>query len=429
MSADAVVMLLTLRIISAGGKPIARAQAFGPGGGTVGRSPECDLMLDDPSKFISRVQAKITYRDGSFLFTDLGANHSMLNDRSLGDARAAVLAHRDQLVIGDYALEVSLEPAKAAPLLQPGAPTPPLFAGAPAAAALANAVAIASSQPEPLGLNLFGGMIDTPPPAGAGPNAYRGAESDHISPETQLMGNLGKPSGAGYEAIPDDYDPLRGMRPTGTAQRSAPARARDAGEDAIVQALLSGLGLPHLQINRSAVDLAQLVGSMLREATAGTMAVLLARSLTKRESRIDRTMLAQQANNPLKFFPDASSALTQMLTGASGSYLSPVRAMSNAYDDLRAHELAVMAATRAALSDILDQLSPEAIERRAQANSALDKVFATSRKARLWDSLVEAHNEISLHADEDFQRYFNEKFSAAYEEQMIRIRRAALQGA
>jgi type VI secretion system FHA domain protein len=170
--------------------------------------------------------------------------------------------------------------------------------------------------------------------------------------------------------------------------------------------------------------LAELAGAMLREATAGTMAALLGRSLTKRESRIDVTMLARQANNPLKFFPDADMALAQMLGRRSSAYLSPVRAFNHAYDDLRAHELAVLAAMRAALQEVLEQVSPRAIEQKLPQDSALDKLFSGSRKARLWDCLVAGHARMSVDANDKFSRSFNEQFALAYEQQMSQIRKA-----
>ena len=51
------------------------------------------------------------------------------------------------------------------------------------------------------------------------------------------------------------------------------------------------------------------------------------RAVTKKESRMDMTMISVSANNPLKFFPNADSALTQMLTNSMAGYMPPVQAM------------------------------------------------------------------------------------------------------
>jgi len=167
---------------------------------------------------------------------------------------------------------------------------------------------------------------------------------------------------------------------------------------------------------------------MLREATAGTIDVLMARALTKKESRIEMTMLSVRANNPLKFFPHADGALTQMLTGAMAGYMPPVEAVAGAFDDLRAHELAVIAGMRAALGAVLHRFDPGQIEARLAVPSVMDKMLSANRKAKLWDRLVEVYGEIVREADDDLQRLYGEKFSQAYEEQVARLRAAKEQG-
>jgi predicted component of type VI protein secretion system len=92
-----------------------------------------------------------------------------------------------------------------------------------------------------------------------------------------------------------------------------PASPRRPHGERRLAALLRGLGLP-AEAAAPARRAGRNVGAMLREATAGTIDVLMARALTKRESRIEMTMLSPRANNPLKFFPNADGALTQMLT-------------------------------------------------------------------------------------------------------------------
>jgi len=178
-----------------------------------------------------------------------------------------------------------------------------------------------------------------------------------------LPPQAGHPAPAG-SLIPDDYDPLADFLPPSRAAASAstptsaPAPAYTAYQppaapvqpapvqawqapagqgDEVLQALLRGLGLPQLRTVKTPVETAELAGALLREAVAGTMSVLLARAMTKRETRVDVTVLGAQANNPLKFFPDAESALGQMLTGAMGGYLPPVKSIGSAFDDLRAH--------------------------------------------------------------------------------------------
>jgi type VI secretion system FHA domain protein len=467
-------MLLTLRILTYRNQPVPTSAPgrFSAAGGTVGRSPDNALVLDDPGKYISRVHAKVLFRGGEFFLEDVGSNPSIVNDRPLGKGSEIMLSHGDRVVIGDYQLQAVLEAAPAAapqlppaplnnpdlPLFEPPPPPapvrlPPLepvvaaepavcAAGLPDALAGASILDVGPGEPfgtpgrDPLGLNLFGaGPAKTVP--------LHAADSDHVSPELAAFPRTA--SGNAAFAIPSDYDlladfsppaaeapvvmparePERAVAPPVAAKPEAvPASASDSE---ILQALLRGLGLPDLKLNRPGPEVAESVGAMLREATAGTIDVLMARALTKKESRMDVTMLAVRSNNPLKFFPNADGALTQMLTNSMAGYMPPLKAMASAFDDLRAHELAVIAGMRAALAAVLHRFDPVQIESRLAVPTVLDKMLSANRKAKMWDRLVELYGEIAREADDDLQRLFGEKFSAAYEEQVARLRQARKQ--
>jgi FHA domain-containing protein/type VI secretion system protein len=318
------------------------------------------------------------------------------------------------------------------------------------------------SADDPLGLNLFGQSG----PA-ADPLAFRGSEFDHAPPQLaafqvalapELVPEPPAPvsvpvappvppaptfapatGAAAPMLIPEDYDPLadllgRGVQPALPAApvHVAPAQAapamplaippiRPAGDDEVLQALLRGLGLPGLKTNRPATETAELVGAMLREATAGTMEVLMARAMTKRESRLELTVIGAQANNPLKFFPDAKEALAQMLTNAMAGYMPPLKSYGSAFDDLKAHEMAVIAGMRAALAGVLARFNPALIEHAMEPQGVMDKMLTASRKAKMWDRMVELYDEIAREADDDFQRLFGDRFSSAYADQIERL--------
>jgi type VI secretion system FHA domain protein len=442
--------------------PVPLARRFDRLGGSLGRSPGNELVLDDPGKYISRIHARIEYRDGGYSLVDVGSNPSLVNDRPVGAGRSAQLADGDRITLGDYQLVVQVEPeAHAAPAQLPPSPLqiePALPRVAPELPvnpddSLAGAgILDVGGDPhnpsfDPLGLNLFGSPAPAAPDA-AGVLAWRGAESDHVPPQHLPFQPPPPPAqpiappAAPRMAIPDDYDPLadflpprmQAAAPPAPAPAPAPpappveAPARTAGpsaaDDPVIQALLRGLGLSELNTKRSAEEVAELAGAMLREAAAGTMGVLMGRAMTKRENRMEMTMIGAQANNPLKFFPDADSALTQMMNGTMPGYMAPARAFANAFDDLKAHELAMMAGMRAALAGVLQRFDPAAIEARLQVPTVMDKVLAGHRKARMWDRMVELYTQMALEADSDFHKLFGEAFGEAYEEQVERLRQS-----
>ncbi len=74
-----------------------RRLVVGPTGVTIGRSRQCDVVLDDPN--VSRQHAEIRPRGGSWVLTDLGStNGSSINGRRL--AGPEVLKPGDELQVG-----------------------------------------------------------------------------------------------------------------------------------------------------------------------------------------------------------------------------------------------------------------------------------------------------------------------------------------
>lgn len=614
------------------GEAAPRRIAVGAGGATLGRAADCTVALPDGQRAISRVQARIEWREGACVLVDLGSNPTLVNARVLDASREAVLRDGDRITIGAYSIDVAFEGAedvlagasaghdaqrpadafalplssgdtaaeymrkaperqpRASPAMQPpGAATPadaplipplippdwdadpepprnvaqnapqnapqgdarflpdplaavPLLRDAPPSGIDANQALIAA-------LGSGDGPLGMPRPAVSsreGQSAF-----DHLSPERafsampQMKSAPAQPASAApprpQAFIPDDYDALashaqaapdhadtvevraagktaadgpgpqaqftavepsspaafgegmqgaiRGPSRKASVERSpqaddegahetrqepphetseavwpqapqhpvdaapepsfAPSQphvaatpqeppakpARDGSANAnantnttatldpVLAALLEGLGLDPRQVDpRPAPELARLIGAMLREATQGAMTALRSRSTAKHETRIAMTMIESRDNNPLKFFPDADSALTQMLNGDSPAYMRPVKAMNASFDDLKAHELAVIAGMRAALGAVVQRFDPARVEQRRTTHGALDKWMPARRKARLWDRLVERYEDLARDADEDLQRLFGELFSKAYEEQVARMR-------
>jgi type VI secretion system FHA domain protein len=197
-----------------------------------------------------------------------------------------------------------------------------------------------------------------------------------------------------------------------------------------VRTLLQAAGVPELEDRVLAdPDFLRTVGELLREAIGGLLRALIARALTKRELRVDMTILATTENNPLKFSPDASEALTHLLVNRPRKgYLPSVRAVREAYDDLQAHNLAVMAGTRAALLEVLQRFDPAKLEKRLESHPVLDKLLPQNRKARMWDLIAEQHADLVREAQDEFDRLFGRAFRAAYEEQLRKLRAASGKG-
>jgi hypothetical protein len=74
-----------------------RRLVIGASGVTIGRSRQCDIVLDDPN--VSRRHAEVTARGGAWILTDLGStNGSLLNRRRI--EQPEVLSAGDEIEIG-----------------------------------------------------------------------------------------------------------------------------------------------------------------------------------------------------------------------------------------------------------------------------------------------------------------------------------------
>lgn len=447
---------------------------FGAAGGTIGRGPGNTMTLPDAAKTVSRVHARIDWTEDGWRLADLGSNPSRHNGRALAGGQPARLANGDLLEIGGYRLTVrtmaraSVEAFDAPLGVHDRRGFDPLeVASASECAAsecaatqacahdvLASAAVLADSPLpgphfDPLAAPLISSRFapQFPPrpalhlalptassfdahPAHEAPArldghaAFAGSESDHVPPEQFAYV---PPPGAAPHApaggIPHDYDPLDDvapMRPEIVVERPM-AAANDAIGDASYAALLDGLGVDAAALGaHRPAEVARLAGTMLRTAVRGVVDVLLSRSVLKREISLDTTMLVQRDNNPLKFFPDGDGALAQMLRGASTGYLPPRTALENAFDDIRRHELAVLAGTRAAMQHLLGRFDPQAIGQTIEQAGArrgwLDRLPAR-RKARQWDRLVALHAELTHAGADDLQALCGRAFNDAYERQ------------
>jgi type VI secretion system FHA domain protein len=190
---------------------------------------------------------------------------------------------------------------------------------------------------------------------------------------------------------------------------------------ALLNALLAGLGLQTSPIQALTPATMQLIGELLRESTRGAVELLRARAALKQEVRAQVTMIVTQGNNPLKFSPNVDAALTHLLGPVATGFMPPARAMRDAFDDLRAHEIGVMAGMRAALDGVLARFDPAALDSAITKRGALASLLPGSRKAQLWEQFQQLYTQLSREAADDFHTLFGKAFLQAYEAQLTAL--------
>jgi FHA domain-containing protein len=196
-----------------------------------------------------------------------------------------------------------------------------------------------------------------------------------------------------------------------------------APSSSLLNAFLEGAGVPAIDVpDVSDEEFMRRVGAMLRTSIDGAVDLISARASTKRELRADVTMIVSRGNNPIKFAPDGEAAAMQLLGTPFPGFMPPIDSMQDTYDDLRAHQIGVIAGSRAAFAEVLQRFDPQSLEDKLGAGGVLDSLMPSARKAKLWSLYTELFREILKQAEDDYGALFSEAFRRAYEEEVERVR-------
>jgi type VI secretion system protein len=217
--------------------------------------------------------------------------------------------------------------------------------------------------------------------------------------------------------------PVDEVVPSTPVQRQPSVSSPPVGSGGALNAFARGAGLELSQVSGFEQDvLFEQVGRMTVMFTEGLIQTLGGRTHIKSEFRLDQTMIRPAENNPFKFSTSKTRTLLQLLSKSDPAYKSGVNAIREGFDDVNAHQMAVIAGMEAALQDILDRFNPKALEKRIVSDSILDNILPGGKKAKYWDIFKLLFDEIAGEAEDNFQQLFGREFSRAYEEQLSRLK-------
>ena len=233
------------------------------------------------------------------------------------------------------------------------------------------------------------------------------------------------------EANPFDANPFQEQPPPRLAPRPATpapaappapaavatpiaAAASPGGARAGLDAFLQGANVTRAQTGDDPEEALRAIGQVFRILVEGLREVLMSRAAIKSEMRIEGTLIRSNNNNPLKFSFNPDEAVIALLGSERPGYMPPQRAAKEAFDDIKNHEVAVMAGVQTALRSLLQRFNPETLESRL-AQGLLSSMLPAARKARLWENFRELHKTIAAEAQDDFQKVFGDAFAEAYQ--------------
>ena len=170
------------------------------------------------------------------------------------------------------------------------------------------------------------------------------------------------------------------------AEQQAIPKSDETHMQALLDSFKQGAGLTDCRYPEQLTpELMFMLGKMLAESVQGCMDLLSARAAAKQEVRVSVTLINAEANNPLKFLPTGSSVLAQIFGPRMPGFQDGPTAIADAFQDLRSHEVAMMAGTQAAVRGLFDRFDPHYLEEQLQSQGRAKPLFSSQRDARLWD--------------------------------------------
>jgi type VI secretion system protein len=462
-------MMLTLTITKHPEMPPGEAMSrtLDRRGAVIGRGKDSDWMLPDPDRHLSKQHCRIEFRGDRYYVVDMSKNGVFVNEsvEPLRQGNMAELNDGDRLTLGDYELDIRIDsdaqqpasrqqqiPDEFDPFVQESFDRPELpverrsseadFRGEmlipntdPSIDPIAE---LAGPENRPLGgdqqlipedFDLITGLPKTPVHEGA-------PQKDHAPAEQQYF----RPPSAARTPIPEDWgdEALVAADPPAAQPapvRVAPARERTpvtapprpsapaAGAAELLRAFLDGAGIddPTL-VDGDPGGTLRMVGKMFRDMVEGLREILRSRTAFKSEFRIERTMIQQTQNNPLKISPTADEALAVLLRASKPGYLPPVEAVRQGVEDIKAHQLAVIAGLQVALVALLHEFDPENLKQRLeQQRSVLANLMPGAKNAKAWEIYEAFYKEVATEAEQGFDGIFGREFRRAYEEQLRKL--------
>lgn len=433
---------MQLTVIEYAGKPVKSRTSveFRPPGGTIGRNADNQLVLPDETRQISRLQALLQIDGTHCVLKNLSSvSVVQVNDVPLACAQEQPVQGGDAIRIGPYVLRVDAPAAASRDAGQvPRETAAPLQRQEQEQAQRAKSNGVLEIPTDPLALFA---LIDSAGQTGARAGQRATASTPHtqrdvatarapaiaerIPAQGASLAEYSRPeqhSGASERADATRSEPgspslsSKAGQATASAVASADNNERQSA-DALLAAFLKGAGLDKATCDWSTEQL-RTAGQLLALFANGTVELLSSRSILKREVKADMTVLLDRENNPLKLLPDGSAALRQMFGLPFPGFMPPASAVEDAFHDLHAHHIAMVAGMRAALIDLLTRFSPEQIERRAGTESRLERMLPLARAARLWNRYTSLHRDTVLAVEDDFSAVFGKAFLSAYDEEV-----------
>lgn len=449
-------MAIKLRVISDHYRELGerRSRVFGVNGGSIGRAPDNDWVLPDPSRVVSGHHCEIEYRGGSYWLKDTSTNGVFVNDSDepVSDTGPVILRDGDRLTIGDYMLVVSVDsridflPAAAEEHS--------------AAKHLDQHIGVDLDMDSLLGRraddsgafqprNVFGMTVPVEPRP-----IHRAPAAQQIEPEPEPPASTGTPvRDVGPPVSPGQRPAARAAAPVAPAAPEVPATGgpdwamhtraitRQELADAMarrqsriearqqvqpfhqqastwadlksaLQAFCRGAGIEPAALSAEAQSMLPLIaGQLLREAVVGLNDIAQSRANAAPATAAE----LPAGSNPLRTSSSVEQALVRLFESHGRLYGGPVEALRDVLQEAKDHEAAVQVGMQAGLDAVLGQLSPSNVADQFEQRRARTLAPGQDPRPKYWEHYSEFFRVITQSAGaEGLPTPFTEAFAQAY---------------
>jgi type VI secretion system protein len=437
-------MELVLQIVNGDG-PAARdrRKVFGRAGGRIGRAVDCEWVL--PSPYISRHHATVTHAGNTFYIESMGENGVALNDpaQMLAKFERHALKHGDRLFIDEMEIAVQL----AGVGLTTGAPV-----AIPELADPSGTFELHADDLGPLNRLLADASSGVLSETGEHRIAWNNSSSlaDHFTPprvEQSSGGSASLPVAEDWDFSPSDMPPVQEALNRRAAQSetqiagdvaSAPVLSRPTIEGPLAPVpsrpalegspapVLSRPGIegtadkvpPTAQSPSPPIAATDLILSLLQ----GLIDERQTRAQVAAELRLRAFPLTPTEPNPLRHAVNAQDAMRLMFSSPDITRMSAAQAIADAFEELRAHQLATCSAIQIAFQSMLSRFDPQALEELFERRLKNAGVLPIGSRFRYWQLYIELFEQLASDPDGGFQKLFGEAFAGAYESHLTTLK-------
>jgi type VI secretion system FHA domain protein len=430
-------VFLTLEVVSPQATALGHraTHTFNFKGGRFGRHSDNEWQIPDPNLELSRHQGRITFSNGLFYVE----NRSAVVPICINSEEFKVTLEQpyplhdgDKLLVGDYVLQARLtdEPP---PSAQPSPRADNADVDLQETLAIDGLDAIHEA--------LFGNRPAPSVTAAEPLPDDRQGKSAHMRPKAKNPLDLFPSSPRGEEPQPHPIpaasilDEPAPMRPSQRRDEPSPGDAIDAvlglyreREERAVQPgpldavgvadVLRGAGIDAARVSPETV---RVLGEVLHAVVGGVRELLAARAGIKTQFRLAGTVYNARENNPLKAPGSIEETLELLLAHSGDAYMPPLRAFEEAFDDIRHHEMAMLAGIQAGYEHLLERFDPQRIKKRAD-KEATGPRLPLGAGARYWDFYSAYFTRETEDAADAFRHLFGDAFARAYEEKLQELK-------